>query len=160
MIRRMLACLLGAGFLQGCLHVPASGDRIYDGVWVSADANIGNVILRNPDGTFEEKKTQRYDFSKPPITYTAGGLWRVSKGRYILTYRRISTDVFASESRKSFEMSVIDVGSGKFRYVSTDGAVVEEIRVGTFNLELYDRTPIPLFGTELPQGIGNESSEK
>lgn len=153
MILRLLFCALAALTLPGCSGLSSPSGRTLEGVWISTDATVGSVIWRKPDGTFEERKVQRLVLGQPPIRYEASGQWRVKGDEYAMTYRQISSHVFSEqagreylfsdENLKEYKMRITSLSTEKFRYISTDGADVEETKVGKSRKAVFETTPVP-----------------
>jgi hypothetical protein len=101
--------------------------------------------LRRADGTYREKTIQRYDFAKPPVEYESAGHWKIAGRSYTLTLERVTTPIWKPNIGKKWTMDILAMNADLFQYLSSDGARVEERRIGEASESAFDKLqPKPL----------------
>gem|GEM_PF-6832221 len=115
------------------------------GIWESNTATGSSIILRKSDRTFLEKKIQKYDYSKPPISYSTQGEWKVNGNYYIFTAKYFSIPLWQNAIDKPKKVEVTEITPIVFKRLSTDGANIEERKVGKASeTEFTKMAPKPL----------------
>jgi hypothetical protein len=132
-------CLI---IVVGCASSRTSKTDGLVGLWVEDSENVKAVILRKADGTYWEKKIQKYDVTKPVVSYVESGRWQLKGGRYWFAIDDVSAPLWKSYVGRTWSIEVLKIGGDLFRYVSTDGAVVEEKKVGDASEEAFAKANV------------------
>lgn len=100
------------------------------------------VSLRKSDGTYRRKVVQLYDYARPPIVYSEDGHWRIDGKRYLFTADHITASRWKKDIGIQRNLKILESNIKLFRYVSTDGAVVEERRIGAASDAMFDKNKV------------------
>jgi hypothetical protein len=108
------------------------------GLWEEEGPTVHAVSLRKADGTYRRKVVQVYDYARPPIVYREDGHWRINGKRYLFTVDHITAARWKRDIGTQRNLKILATNTMLFRYVSTDGAVVEERRIGEASDVMFD----------------------
>jgi hypothetical protein len=125
----------------GCVTDFAQSPKIVTiiGLWEEEGATVHAISLRKADGTYRRKVVQLYDYARPSIGYTEDGHWRINGEQYLFTPDHISAPRWRQDVGKQRKVRILAVKAKLFKYLSTDGAVVEERRIGDASDAEFDR---------------------
>jgi len=107
------------------------------------------VILRRPDGTFSEKRVQIYDSSKPAASVNSVGKWRLKGNSYILEYIKSSHAVWRKAAGKPIKFEVQNISPVEFIYMTPDGGINTEKRIGDISEDAFNRVKVSLPGVKV-----------
>jgi hypothetical protein len=147
-----------AGFilcvLNACIAAGANSNIFTNvvGLWEEEGATVHAISLRKSDGTYRRKVLQLYDYAQPPIIYREEGHWRVAGRSYVFTADHISALRWKKDIGKQRKLRVLLSDTRLFKYLSTDGAVVEERRIGEASDAMFDKMQL---GNKLKNQKGN-----
>ena len=116
------------------------------GLWEENDSTMNAIILRRPDGTYRRKQIQLYDYSKPALACESSGRWRVDGKHYIACMDFISSPVWKKEIGKTWSVDIVSTSNKKYKYISTDGANVEELKIGEASDAGFESSTVKLLG--------------
>jgi hypothetical protein len=125
----------------GCATDSAQSGRSISiiGLWEEEGATMHAITLRKADGTYRQKVVQLYDYARPPLAYQADGHWRIEGEQYISTLDHVSAPLWKKYVGKQWNVKILASDTRLFKYLSTDGAVVEERRIGEASDAMFDR---------------------
>jgi hypothetical protein len=128
-------------WFSGCVTDFAQNPRNISlvGLWEEDGATVHAISLRKSGGTYRRKVVQLYDYAHPPIVYREDGHWRVNGKRYLFTADHISASRWRKDIGAQRNLKILVSDTKRFKYVSTDGAVVEERRIGDASDAMFDR---------------------
>jgi hypothetical protein len=109
------------------------------GLWEEKGPTVHAITLRKADGTYRRKVVQLYDYARPPIRYQEDGHWRIKGDQYLFTLDHVSTPRWRQEVGKQRNVKILAINAKLFKYLSTDGAVVDERRIGEASDAAFDR---------------------
>jgi hypothetical protein len=112
------------------------------GLWEENGPTVSAITLRRADGTYRAKKIQEHDVSKPPITYEFSGRWSVKGKRYNFSLDYVSTPIWKKDLGKKWSLEVLESTRDLLTYYSSDGARVEERRIGESSDAEFERTAL------------------
>ncbi len=108
------------------------------GLWKESDYYVHTVILRTADGFYKEKHLWFKGFHKPGDFYDASGRWFISGRFYVVVLDHISDTAFASSLHKPLKRLFRSVSATEFKYISGDGADVEEVKIGDASIRSFE----------------------
>lgn len=142
--RSMLGFLLVAVTLSSCIstfhHTGATANAV--GLWKEHSSVRYAITLRRADGTYRRKEIQDCDYAKPPIKYESAGRWSISGRKYTDRLEQVSTPVWKKDVGKQWTLEVVSMTHDLFRHLSSDGAIVEERRIGEASEVQFEKTPL------------------
>ena len=100
------------------------------GLWEEDSPTVHAITLRKADGTYRTKKIQKYDYAKPAVTYESAGHWKLNGTQYTFSLDDVSTPMWKKDIGKQWNENILASNKDLLRYFSTDGAVVDERRIG------------------------------
>lgn len=112
------------------------------GLWEEEGPTVHAVSLRKSDGTYRRKAVQLYDYALPPIAYREDGHWRINGNRYLFTADHITASRWSREVGTQRSVKILESNASLFKYLSTDGAVVEERRIGEASDAVFDKIKV------------------
>lgn len=148
MIRHLtywLALCLG---LFGCASSPRTSPALPPqlvGLWRENSDYYSSVVLRQADGTYIGKREQVLELSKPAVFISERGKWQVSGDFYVTERIETSTSVNANDQRqdkKPIKFEIQSITPERFCYLSPDGALVTERKIGPASLSAFDKATI------------------
>jgi hypothetical protein len=127
--------------LLGCVADAAdsNGSISLVGLWVEEGATGHAITLRKSDGTYRRKVAQLYDYAQPPIRYREDGHWRINGTHYLFAADHISESRWRKDIGKQRSLKILSNDTKLFKYLSTDGAVVEERKISEGSDVMFDR---------------------
>jgi hypothetical protein len=151
--RSVLAVILFL-VLNGCAAVGPQNSRNVSivGLWEEQGDTVHALSLRKANGTYRRKVLQRYDYARPAIGYQEEGHWTVSGGQYVFTADHISALRWKKDVGKQRTLRILESNSKVFKYLSTDGAVVEERRIGEASDAMFEKSQL---GNEIRDHFGD-----
>jgi len=119
------------------------------GLWEEDSPTVHAITLRKADGTYRAKLVGIYDYAKPAVTYESAGHWELNGRECISTLDYISTPMLRRDIGKQWRENILASNKDLLRYFSTDGAVVEERRIGEASDSEFEKAPLkPLANTQ------------
>jgi hypothetical protein len=112
------------------------------GLWEQNGPTVSAITLRRADGTYRAKKIQEHDVSRPPITYEFSGRWSIKGKRYEFSLHSVSTPIWKKDLGKKWSLEVLESTWDLLTYYSSDGAIVEERRIGEASDAEFERTAL------------------
>ncbi|MEN3367953.1 MAG: hypothetical protein V7609_96 [Verrucomicrobiota bacterium] len=145
---------IGLLVLIGCTTKAAQNSRNVNiiGLWEEKGPTVHAITLRKADGTYRQKVIQLYDYARSPLAYQADGRWRINGEQYISTLDHVSAPLWKKYIGKQWNMKILASDTKLFKYLSTDGAVVEERRIGDASDAAFDRIRL---GKEIKNRLSN-----
>jgi hypothetical protein len=131
----LLAAILSA---FGCQSPPKKGTFDGVGLWEEKGPNVEAVTLRNADGTMKRKEIRRFDYSKDPARFDSQWRWSIRGDDYRITLLEMSGEAWEKDIGKTWNLKVLSLNENVFGYLSSDGAVVEEKRVGSASNDAFN----------------------
>jgi hypothetical protein len=129
----------------GCGTALAQGTRSLNivGLWEEEGPTVHAVSLRKSDGTYRRKVVQVYDYAlPPPIAYREDGHWRINGSRYLFKADHITASRWSREVGTQRSVKILESNASLFKYLSTDGAVVEERRIAGASDAMFDKIKV------------------
>jgi hypothetical protein len=125
----------------GCRTALAQDTRSISivGLWEEEGPTVHAVSLRKSDGTYRRKIVQVYDYARPAIVYREDGHWQINGNRYLFTADHITGARWKRDIGTQRRLRILTSEINLFRYISTDGAIVEERRIGEASDAMFDR---------------------
>jgi hypothetical protein len=112
------------------------------GLWEERSPTMNAITLRNGDGTYRRKQIQTYDLAKPPLAYESAGHWGVSGKQYIFDLEYVSTPIWKKDVGKQWKVTILESNQELLKYLSTDGATVEERKIGEASTAAFDKSAV------------------
>ena len=112
------------------------------GLWEERSPTINAITLRKGDGTYRRKQIQIYDYAKPPLTYQSTGNWRVNGKQYIFDLGSVSTPIWEKDIGKQWKVTILQSDKQLLKYLSPDGALVEERKIGGASDIAFDQSAL------------------
>jgi len=100
------------------------------GLWEERSVTMSAITLRKDDGTYRRKQIQLYDYAKPALSDESAGHWKVIGKHYIFDLQYVSTPIWRKDIGKQWKVTILKNEARLFKYRSTDGATVEERKIG------------------------------
>ena len=139
--QRRLPYLLAAFTLSLSSYAPAS-DKSANlhgaGLWTEDSPTVHAITLRRPDGTYRRKVTQIHDYARPPVFYEEQGHWTIDLKHYVFTIKSSTAPFADKDVGKQWHLKVLFLSDTLIRYLSTDGAIVAEKRVGNASDAVFE----------------------
>lgn len=103
------------------------------GLWREKSDGYNAVVLRKADGNYLGKRIQDLDVAKPALFIMERGRWWVKGENYFVEIVEKTTNSDSVEHRdggKPIKYGIQSINPVRFVYLSPDGAVVTERRIG------------------------------
>ncbi|HEV2804212.1 MAG TPA: hypothetical protein VGW57_04685 [Chthoniobacterales bacterium] len=135
---------IAAVAIIGCANSVAQVNKSQSitGLWEENGDTVHAITLREADGTYRRKLIQVYDYNRPPIKYQERGRWTVSGNQYQFTADYISTPLWSKDVAKRRNLRILSIDAKSFKYLSSDGAMVEERRLGQASKSMFEKTEL------------------
>lgn len=151
-LRNGLLIFVGIGLFGCASSAPkASGPQLQlVGLWREDSDDYNAVILRKAGGEYLGKRMQKLDVAKPASFISERGKWWVNSEYYFVEVAERSTNRGAidhRENRKPIKFEVQNISPVRFVYLSPDGAVVTERKIGEASDSAFDEATVSLPGT-------------
>jgi len=125
-------------------HKNSSSNRNLIGTW-KADIGFATwIITRNSNNTFEERRIQIYDYSKPSVSFLATGMWYLEGQKYVKIYKSASAEVWQSAIDKKLISGIVKISNNQFQYKPDDGPLVIERRLNSGEAGNFEAIPLKL----------------
>jgi len=135
--------LLGTSFvLFACQSPQAREQHRGVGLWREEGPNIEAITLRNPDGTMKRKEIRRFDYAKEPGNFFSAWVWVIKGNDYGISLSETSRETSRNFIGKTWDLKVLSLDENIFRYLSSDGALVEERRIGNASNAELDKAQL------------------
>lgn len=126
-----LLLLAATSLMFACQSPSKKGVSSGVGLWEEKGPNVEAVTLRNADGTMKRKEIRRFDYSKEPALFVSEWQWSIRGDDYQITLLEMTGEIWKKDVGKTWDLKVLALDENVFRYLSSDGAVVEEKRIGS-----------------------------
>jgi len=150
-LRNGLVIFVGIG-LFGCASIApkVSGPQLQlVGLWREDSDDYNAVVLRKADGEYLGKRMQNLQVAKPASFISERGKWWLNSQYYFVKVVESSTNRGAidhRENRKSIKFEVQNISPIRFIYLSPDGAVVTERKIGETSDSAFNEATVSLPG--------------
>lgn len=114
-------------------------EHLLVGLWEENSPTVHAITLRKSDGTYRRKLIQNYDYAKPYITYQCAGNWKVRGFYYTFDISNVSTKLWEKDVGKTYKEKLQTLEKHTLKYLSTDGAMVEEQKIGNGSDAEFDK---------------------
>jgi hypothetical protein len=126
-----------------CQSPPTKATHQGVGLWKEKSPNREAITLRNADGAMKRKEIRRFDYSSGGEYFISEWHWSIRGDCYRITLRQISGDAWKKNIGKTWNLKVLSLDENMFRYLSSDGAIVEETRIGSASNAAFDEARLP-----------------
>jgi hypothetical protein len=136
---RALALMGVVTLMTACASTERGATRAADlvGLWEERSPDLHQITLRSTDGKYRAKALKRYEYGTPPIAFETSGRWSVRKGKYHFTFESNSAPMWKDDVGKRAAVRITGSDANHFRYISTDGADVDERKIGPPSLARF-----------------------
>lgn len=124
--------------MLACQNPQKKGASSGVGIWEEKSPNVEAVTLRNADGTMKRKEIRRFDYAKEPARFVSEWQWSIRGDDYQIKLLGMSGETWKKDIGKTWNLRVLSLDENTFRYLSSDGAVVEEQRIGSASNAAFD----------------------
>lgn len=90
----------------------------------------------------KRKEIRRFDYSKEPAHFVSAWRWSIRGDDYQITLLEMTGEIWKKDVGKKWDLKVLALDENELRYLSSDGAVVEQKRIGAASNAAFDEAQL------------------